>query len=30
LHQRIPVYIGSRKMVETAEAFLRGERDLDP
>jgi fructose-1,6-bisphosphatase I len=29
LHQRIPVYIGSPKMVETAEAFLRGELDLD-
>ena len=29
LHQRIPLYIGSRKMVETAEAFLRGEMELD-
>lgn len=29
LHQRIPLYIGSRKMVETAEAFLRGDMDLD-
>ncbi|MFN3597224.1 MAG: class 1 fructose-bisphosphatase [Rubricoccaceae bacterium] len=25
LHQRIPVFIGSRRMVEQAEAFLRGE-----
>lgn len=29
LHQRIPLYIGSRKMVVTAEAFLRGEMGLD-
>lgn len=29
LHQRIPLFIGSKKMVETAEAFLRGEMDLD-
>lgn len=29
LHQRIPLYIGSRKMVDTAEAFLRGEMGLD-
>ncbi len=29
LHQRIPLYIGSKKMVETAEAFLRGDMDLD-
>jgi fructose-1,6-bisphosphatase I len=27
LHQRIPLYIGSRLMVEQAEAFLRGEGD---
>lgn len=27
LHQRTPLYIGSRQMVETAEQFLRGERD---
>lgn len=26
LHQRIPLYIGSRMDVETAEAFLRGEK----
>ena len=26
LHQRIPLYIGSKRMVETAEGFLRGER----
>ena len=29
LHQRIPLFIGSRTMVETAEAFLRGTMDLD-
>jgi len=29
LHQRIPLFIGSSKMVETALAFLRGEMDLD-
>ncbi len=29
LHQRTPLYIGSRKMVEMAEAFLRGEKTLD-
>jgi len=29
LHQRIPLYIGSKKMVETAEAFLSGKMDLD-
>ena len=29
LHQRIPLYIGSRKMVDTAEGFLRGEMGLD-
>ena len=26
LHQRIPLYIGSKEDVETAEAFLSGER----
>lgn len=26
LHQRTPLYIGSKQMVETAEQFLRGER----
>ena len=30
LHQRCPVYIGSRRMVEMAEAFLRGERTSTP
>lgn len=29
LHQRTPLYIGSRVMVERAEAFLRGELDVD-
>lgn len=29
LHQRIPVFIGSLDMVRTAEAFLRGDMDLD-
>ena len=29
LHQRIPLFIGSRTMVKTAEAFLRGTMDLD-
>jgi len=29
LHQRIPLFIGSSTMVETAEAFLRGTMDLD-
>ncbi|MCZ6757222.1 MAG: class 1 fructose-bisphosphatase [Bacteroidetes bacterium] len=27
LHQRTPLYIGSERMVDTAEQFLRGERD---
>ena len=26
LHQRVPLYIGSREDVKTAEAFIRGER----
>lgn len=30
LHQRTPLYIGSARMVERAEAFLRGDLDLDP
>ncbi len=29
LHQRVPLYIGSRRMVEDAEAFLRGDLPLD-
>ncbi|NNF03941.1 MAG: class 1 fructose-bisphosphatase [Rhodothermales bacterium] len=29
LHQRTPLYIGSLDMVRTAEAFLRGDMDLD-
>jgi fructose-1,6-bisphosphatase I len=29
LHQRTPLYIGSRIMVERAEAFLRGELEID-
>lgn len=29
LHQRTPLYIGSRRMVEDAEAFLRGDLPLD-
>ena len=28
LHQRTPLYIGSKRMVETAHQFLRGDRDL--
>ncbi len=30
LHQRTPLYIGSARMVERAEAFLRGDLDLEP
>ena len=29
LHERTPLFIGSREMVETAGAFLRGERELE-
>ena len=30
LHQRTPLFIGSEEMVETAESFLQGERELEP
>jgi fructose-1,6-bisphosphatase I len=30
LHQRTPLFIGSREMVERAEAFLRGEHAEAP
>jgi len=29
LHQRTPVFIGSKKMVQTAEAFLRGDMNIN-
>lgn len=29
LHQRTPLFIGSREMVETAGAFLQGEREME-
>ena len=30
LHQRTPLFIGSKEMVETAGAFVQGERELEP